>query len=66
MGRTIIEKVKCDVCGTRIDGDYMTVEVLVGVSDVVYCVCLPRTAPINPCGNILKEKLEALFPKRQR
>ncbi len=63
MGVEVTEKVTCDVCGERIHGDYMTVEMAVGFSEVTFVACIPRTAPINPCGNVIRDKILALFPK---
>lgn len=57
--------VTCDVCGVKLHGDYMTVEVQGGGPDRLFCVCLPRTAAINPCGNILRRRLLDLFPKAE-
>lgn len=61
MGRKIIENLVCDVCDREITGDYATVALTFGATKEEYIVCQPRTAPLNPCGNILINKVRALF-----
>lgn len=52
----------CDVCGEEIDGDYLLVRAMWGLTSRAYYVHNPRTAAIKPCGNKVVEKLEKLFP----
>lgn len=59
MPKTVTTQITCDACGKRIDGDYMTV--VIDAHD--FYVCLPRTAPIYPCGNQTKRKLLSIFSK---
>lgn len=59
MGKVVRTKITCDVCGQRIHGDCMTVD----IDDETFYVCRPRTAPINPCGNKAKRLLLNVFKK---
>lgn len=54
-----IVRVTCDVCGRFIEGDWMTVQ----VGDDEFHICLPRTAPINKCGNQTQRAILNLFKK---
>lgn len=45
MGREIVENVRCDVCGKRIEGDYMVVDVEGGGPDLlVYGLLAPDSS----------------------
>lgn len=59
MGKEVRTKITCDACGNVIHGDYMTVD----IDSHTFYVCLPRTAPINPCGNKTKRLLLNTFKK---
>lgn len=59
MGKEVKVKLTCDACGKRIYGDFMVVE----IDSHEFYVCLPRTAPINPCGNKTKRALLNIFSK---
>lgn len=57
MSKKVRTTITCDVCGETIHGDYMEVN----IDQHEFYVCLPRTAPINPCGNKAKRKLLEVF-----
>ena len=63
MGIRTVTRVTCDVCGKKIDGDYLEITVDTFSDPKTYVVHPPRTAALIPCGNDVLEKLKKLFPK---
>jgi hypothetical protein len=55
--RTVV----CDICGDELDGDYAEISWSAGLAERQWQVHIPRTGAIKPCGNDVREKLDAIF-----